>query len=152
MRSEKSIYGTNKVGSEIIGGVNLMVCYIKRLDSVDLVLTERLVMLMLLQVGLIMLQLQIIQQVCKFKGAFVLDGAVSEAECKINSNLTQIFWLILTLQLAVVVVDIEEEELSTKCSEGDPDLDNLSAFGLSMQQQCKAMQMVLVLRQHKFVV
>jgi len=61
------------------------------------------------------------------KAAFTLDGAVSEANKKLIQYDPDLLSITDSSQ-GIIVIDIEEEEISAKVSEGDPDFDNLSAF------------------------
>jgi len=63
------------------------------------------------------------------KAAFVLDGSVSEANKKLIQYDPDLLSITDSSQ-GIVVIDIEEEEISAKVSEGDPDFDNLSGFVL----------------------
>jgi hypothetical protein len=120
-----SIYGTDKLGSGVIDGVSLIgsskedlsgpgrsgmvgYAYSSPSGSNNAALTDGVG-------GMIP------------KAAFALDGAVSEANAKLI-NFDADLLAITDSSQGIVVIDIEEEEISAKVSEGDPDFDNLSAF------------------------
>jgi len=120
-----SIYGTDKVGAGVIDGVNLVgaskqdlsgpgrngmtgYAYSSPSGSNNAAYTDS-------AAGM------------QVKAAFVLDGAVSEANAKLIKYDADLLAITDSSQ-GIVVVDIEEEEISGKVDEGDPDFDNLSAF------------------------
>lgn len=124
--ANKSIYGTDRVGMEVTGGVNLIgsqkenlggprqavgYAYSSPTGSNDNVISS----------GDIAV-----------KAAFDLDGAVSEANAK-----TILFDADLLAStdssLSVLVFDIEQENIAHAdfLSEGDPDYDNLAAFTIT---------------------
>ena len=125
----KSIYGTNETGAGIIDGVTLLnatskagfsgpgrdgqvgYAYSSPSGSNNAALTDG-------AAGMDM------------KGAFVLDGAVTDANKKLIKYDPDLL-AVTDSSLGIIVIDIEEEEISAKCSEGDPDFDNLSAFILN---------------------
>jgi len=119
----RSIYGTDRVGSEITGGVNIVGSskeslsgprqmvgygYAAPSGSNNAEYTD----------GVGGMQV---------KAAFVLDGAVSEANAKLIQYDPDLLTITDSTQ-GIVVIDIEEEEISAKVAEGSPDFDNLSAF------------------------
>ncbi len=120
-----SIYGTDKVGAGVIDGVSLVgsskedgsgpgrsgmtgYAYSSPSGSNNAALTDG-------AGGMDM------------KAAFTLDGNVSEANRKLIKYDPDLL-AITDSSKGVIVIDIEEEEISAKVSEGDPDFDNLSAF------------------------
>jgi hypothetical protein len=120
-----SIYGTDKVGAGIIDGVDLLgaskqdlsgprtaatrgYAYSSPSGSNNAALTDSVA-------G------------TRVKGAFVLDGAVTEANKKLIEYDADLL-SVTDSSLGVVLIDIEEEEIEDKVSEGDPDFDNLAPF------------------------
>ena len=61
------------------------------------------------------------------KAAFVLDGSVTDPNKKLIEYDADLL-SVTDSSLGVVIIDIEEEELTSKVTEGDPDFDNLSPF------------------------
>jgi len=122
---DASIYGTDKVGAGIIDGVSLVgsskedgsgprtaatrgYAYASPSGSNTTALTDS-------------------ADGMQVKGAFVLDGAVTDA----NKKLIEFDPDLLSVTdstLGVVVIDIEEEEITAKVDQGDPDYDNLAPF------------------------
>ena len=126
MGGTKSIYGTDDLGSEIADGVSLIdattkagfggpgrdgsvgYAYASPSGSNNAAYTDGVA-------GMIP------------KAAFNLNGSVSEANAKLIQYDADLLSITDSSQ-GIVVIDIEEEEISAKVSEGDPDFDNLSAF------------------------
>ena len=121
----KSIYGTDQVGAEVISGVDLIgsskqdlsgprtagargYAYASPSGSNNAALTDSVA-------GM------------QVKAAFVLDGSVSDANKKVIEFDPDLL-SVTDSTLGCVIIDIEEEEISDKVSEGDPDYDNLSPF------------------------
>ena len=120
-----SIYGTDKVGSGIIDGVDLIgsvkqdlsgpgrsgmvgYAYASPSGSNNAIYTSGVT-------GMIP------------RAAFVLDGNVSEANAKYIKYDADLLAITDSSQ-GIVVIDIEEEEITDNVGEGSPDYDNLSAF------------------------
>jgi hypothetical protein len=128
---DKSIYGTNQVGAEVIDGVDLVnattgegfggpgrdgsVGYAYASPSGSNHATT-------INDGAGSMQV---------KASFLLNGAVSDANQKLIKYDPDL--LALTNSTAVLVVDIEEEELESATA-ASPDFDNLSAFQIDEAQ------------------
>jgi len=122
--SEGSIYGTDKVGSGIVDGVNL-----KGATSKEDLSGPR---------GMVGYayaspsgsnSTAVAQANASLKSTFTLDGAVSEANKKLIKYDPDLL-SITDSSLMVGIVDIEQAQLDA--AEGDPDYDNMAAFDIDL--------------------
>ena len=119
--ASKSIYGTDKVGSEITGGVNLVGSSKETLPGPRQ------------QVGYAYSSPSGSNNATvsgdvngyQIKAAFTLDGAVTEANAKLIQYDPDLLAITDSSQ-GIIVIDVEEA--NHVAGEGDPDFDNLSAF------------------------
>ena len=130
---DKSIYGTDRVGSQITGGVNLVGSTYKESQSGprDMVgyayasATGS-------NAAAITTHATVSNAAAMMfcKAAFVLDGAVSEANAKLIKYDADLL-ASTDSSLGIVVVDIEEAAMAPSAGVDAFDFDNLSAFALS---------------------